>query len=857
MWAGLTDRVLARPWAALGLSLLVVGGLSAGLSRLTADTDVTKDLPQSLPAKQLYDRIGEMFPAKEVLVVAVEDPDLFTPQGARRLSALTRTLEEVDGVQSVLGPTNAKIIRGVPAGPGTDGGAGTGTMDVRAAADPLPKTPGDVQRWRDRLASMPGLVGSIVSRDWGAVAFVVFIKAGRREADVAGRVFAVAEDPAASQGYRLLVAGRPAAMYWAKRIMGRDMGMLSSAALGIVLLILLIAFRSVRGVALPLAVVIGAVLATLGLSGWLGQPLTHSTESLPILLIAIGVADGIHILKGYYTRARDASGPAAAVRATMADLNRPVVLTSLTTALGFLALNVSGVDSIMRLGLLTAFGVLVALGLSLVFIPATLALLPLPRSAQRQRPQGARFERLEDAGARYARWLVRRKGWVLAAIAAVVALAIYGGTLVRSEMSNLDNFRPGHPLHASTHLINDRFGGAIGLTLVVEGGHPDAIKDPALLQAMDDLAAYAAGLPHVGSVRSLTTFIKQMMKAVSDDDPKQFRIPKPKETFVDRWDEEVADPDGTRRVIHHADPFEVDGRAVVAQLLEAYLVGGKPGDFATMVTTDFSSSKIDLTLDSDRATVLDQVARSLRDYIAEHFQAPGSEAGASPQGQASTTQGGAKPAASKPVAPAASKPVAKVELTGMAELIRAVNAAVVKGQGWSIVTSLLLVWLVTALLFRSAVLGLFATIPLFFSLFLNFGVMGFTGIPLNLITMTTSSIAIGVGVDYAIHYVHRVQHERRAGLGFDEAIPAAMRDSGVAIAMNALTVAAGFSALTLSAYRGVAHMGLLIAVTMLTSAFGALTLLPIVFAWLKPRAFTGSHAGPHTDPSTGPKEVSS
>ncbi len=854
MWMGLTDRILARPWAALGLSLLVVGGLSAGLGRLTADTDVTKDLPQSLPAKQLYDRIGEMFPAKEVLVVAVEDPRLFSPEGARRLSALTRALEEVDGVQSVLGPTNAKIIRGVAAAKASDDAseeaseetsadAGTGTMDVRPAADPLPKTPEDVRRWRARLASMPGLVGSIVSRDWGAVAFIVFIKAGRREADVAGHVFAVAQDPAASQGYELLIAGRPAAMYWAKRIMGRDMGMLSSAALGIVLLILLLAFRSVRGVALPLTVVIGAVLATLGLSGWLGQPLTHSTESLPILLIAIGVADGIHILKGYYARARDAATPAQAVRATMADLNRPVVLTSLTTALGFLALNVSGVSSIMRLGLLTAFGVLVALGLSLVFIPATLALLPLPRSARRERPRGARFERLEDAGARYARWLVRRKGWVLVSIAAVVGLAIYGGTLVRSEMSNLDNFRPGHPLHASTHLINDRFGGAIGLTLVVEGGHPDAIKDPALLQAMDDLATYAAGLPHVGAVRSLTTFIKQMMKAVSDDDPKQFRIPKPQETFVDRWDEEVTAPDGTRRVVHHADPFQVDGRAVVAQLLEAYLVGGKPGDFATMVTTDFSASKIDLTLDSDRATVLDEVAGSLRRYIAAHFT-PLPAAGAR----------GDEAAPPAPVAGPEAKPAARVELTGMAELIRAVNAAVVRGQGWSIVTSLLLVWLVTALLFRSGILGLFATIPLFFSLFLNFGVMGFAGIPLNLITMTTSSIAIGVGVDYAIHYVHRVQYERQQGLSFEEAIPAAMRMSGVAIAMNALTVAAGFSALTLSAYRGVAHMGLLIAVTMLTSAFGALTLLPILFAWLKPRAF--SRATPHTGAPAGPEEVS-
>jgi predicted RND superfamily exporter protein len=101
-------------------------------------------------------------------------------------------------------------------------------------------------------------------------------------------------------------------------------------------------------------------------------------------------------------------------------------------------------------------------------------------------------------------------------------------------------------------------------------------------------------------------------------------------------------------------------------------------------------------------------------------------------------------------------------------------------------------------------------------------------------------VAVGVGIDYAIHFVHRYQHDRLAGKDFGEAVPSTMGASGVAIILNAVTVAAGFMALTFSEFRGVAQMGFLIALTMITSAFAALTILPVLFVWIRPRAFTKS-----------------
>ena len=126
-------------------------------------------------------------------------------------------------------------------------------------------------------------------------------------------------------------------------------------------------------------------------------------------------------------------------------------------------------------------------------------------------------------------------------------------------------------------------------------------------------------------------------------------------------------------------------------------------------------------------------------------------------------------------------------------------------------------------------------LPLFFAMFLNFAVMGWFGIYLNLMTMVTSSIAIGVGVDYAIHFYHRYRMKFTESHDYENATDRTMEEAGVAIFINALTVAAGFAILLFSEFKGISLMGLLITLTMVWTSFGALTILPTLFMILKPK----------------------
>ncbi len=787
MWIGLTEKVLKHPWATIISTLLFTACLGAGLKDIHADTDVTNDLPTNIPAKELYDRIDKIFPSKEMVVVGIKSDALYDAKGIERLRSLTRHVEDIPGVDSVLSPTNARIIT-----------ATDGLMQVKAAAEPMPSSPKEVEGFRQKLLSQPLYRGTIVTTDAKAFLLLVFVKSEAKESDVAKRLVELASDNKLNQGFKLHITGRPAATYWAKVLMGRDMGMLSGVAILVVLLILALTFRSFRGVLLPFSVVVFSVIATLGLMGWLKIPISHSTEVLPILLIAIGVADGIHIIKGFYASTRSGLQAFEAARSTMEDLNRPVILTSVTTAVSFMALNTSGIRSIMLLGMFTAFGVMVALLISLTFIPAMLSILPAPKYRPETKTRMVFAEQLAQG---WGSFLVARRKTVFAAIVLILAGAAVGAYFVPIEMSNLDNFKPDHPFRVDTQIVNENFAGASSLIIVVEGEKPDAIKDPVILHKMDKLENYLRTLPHVGAVQSITGFIKQMNKVLHGDKADQYRIPDIRE---EETSTEYVEQDG--KEVEKQISFHVPGKDLIAQYLQLYEMSAKPDDFANLVTYDYSTAKITVFIDTDKASLLGDLNKKVRSFISKNF-------------------GGTK-----------------AELTGMVELIRAVNEMVIGGQAWSIATSLLLVFILSSLLFRSVVLGLFSTMPLFFSLFLNFGVMGVRQIALNVMTMATSSVAVGVGIDYAIHFIHRYQTTRLQGMSYSDAVPASMKASGVAIIINAMTVAAGFSALMFSEFSGVAQMGFLIALTMVTSAFAALTILPVLFVTLRPKAFKGKEA---------------
>ena len=170
----------------------------------------------------------------------------------------------------------------------------------------------------------------------------------------------------------------------------------------------------------------------------------------------------------------------------------------------------------------------------------------------------------------------------------------------------------------------------------------------------------------------------------------------------------------------------------------------------------------------------------------------------------------------------------KIELTGMPSVYLRLNESLIKSQFSSLVIAILFVLIIVALMLRSFIKGVYSTIPIISTILILFGFMGYTGISLDVATVLVASIALGIGIDYSIHVISHFNHLINSTEELKLSIENIIMVSGNAIIINMISVAAGFLVLLFSQMVPLQSFGLLVALSMIGSGLGALTLLPVV-----------------------------
>jgi hypothetical protein len=762
-----TRFVVKYPLFVISITLLITLFLGYQLKYLKIETDISQALPKDLPAKRLYDEMSENFPSRDIIFIAIRSDSIYSPGILSLVSELTDTLFKLKGIQDVLSPVNADVIVGQEEG-----------IAVVPALSGEIDNPETIKTLRERLASSD-FAGSLVSRDEKAFGILVFLKSKVRVREVARNILEIIQKFKEKTGVEIYATGRPVLQHALAVGLLRDVHVFFSLAILVITLFLFLSFRSLRGVLLPFSVVILSVIWTMGFMALVGIKFSHSTEFMPVLLISIGIADGIHILHTYYQRAGEIREKKRLVLSTMETLNLPVILTSLTTAIAFLALGVAGFRSLQELGGMTAFGVIMAMFLSLYFIPAVLSLLSVPRVGAEKGHLGFLHRGLTKLGGA----LVTHKTIFVIFIALFLIFILSSYPRIKVENSTIENFKPENEIRKAYELMNKHFSGAEVLYAVVKSEREGGIKDPLLLKEMDSFKQYMLKEPMVGDVVSVSDLVKRLNRVLNNDREEYYRIPD---------------------TLEFIDGFPVSGKELIAQYLALYTLSTEPGRFESIVTDDFKRAKISIFLKEGRRSVIHRIDKRAREFIEKDF-----------------------------------RHADEVELTGVPEIYLVINDLVVKGQAKSIILSLFLVSIIVAIAFRSPVAGFYGIIPLLFAMLVNFGVMGWLGIYANLENMVTSNIAIGVGVDYMIHFIHRFKEKYKEMNGdVRAATEETMNTSGVAILINALAVALGFSTIMASSFRSVSQMGFLITLAMVSTCFAAITLLPVLLAIFKPEFLT-------------------
>ena len=802
----------------LGVSVLAWGQLR---SQLRFESDLDAMVPPDDPVIVYKEQVEDRFGMRDNIVVGVlnDNPDengVFNPRTLAIVKELSEQIALLPGIKAVRDEDVSSVAT-------MDNITGTADgMAVDPFMETVPDTPEALAALRHNLFRNEMYVDWLVSRDGtGLLIMAKLESAVDNAAGLVQRAEAYDAIEAMVQAQRdagvpeqLYVAGRGAMETTVGRYARQDMATFLPLVLGVVLVTLYLTYRSLRGVLLPFAVVVGSVIWTLGLMGSLGFPLYFISTMMPVVLMAIGVADGIHILSRYYDEILehpDTDGPTAVV-ATMSEMWRPVALTSLTTAAGFLSFLTAQLPPQRDFGLFAAVGVLVAMVLSLTLLPAVLAMLPVKVSRGLAR-QMSRSGNLAATGwaARGLSWLgrsvARRPLLVWAPSVVVVLVCLVGTQRIVVNTSAIRIFPASSSIRVAEGVLRQKFQGTVPLYVVIEGHEADRLKDPVLLQQLDRMQAAAEQNPIVGGSVSIAEFVKRMNRVMNEDRPEMEVIP--------------------------------TSRDLIAQYLLLYSFSGDPDDFDEVVDYDYQYANVAFYLREDSSQEIVRVVRQVQDYALAEF------------GRAEQAGGGG----GEPLLLRVGRWLLdltpthtgwetdhgfRIGFAGGAYFTYHLSELVISGQVSSLLVSLGAVFVLTAFMFRSVVAGLINVIPIGIVIIFSFGVMGLLGLELEVGKALTSSMVIGIGIDYTIHFLNKYRLKVRSGLRQPTAITeATMATSGKAIFFNAVVVIGGFAVFLSSNFQSNFYLGAMLVLNMSACLLVSMTVLPALLNTFKPRFVYG------------------
>jgi predicted RND superfamily exporter protein/outer membrane lipoprotein-sorting protein len=547
----------------VALTTLLLASQTRELSIVVDPDDI---LPQSHPLISTTNRIEALFGNRFTVVIGVHanNGTVYEAGVAERVRAITDDVLKLPGV--VRANVNSIAARKAKSITGNDEG-----MVVKPL---LGSGPQAAEALQSALTLNPVYTDLLVSRD-GRTAQVVaeFKKIPGGFAAIESQVREVVKRHA-DPSVQIDVGGTPVFLALLEKFSQR-MSFLFPLAVLIIGLIHYEAFRTVQALVLPLVTALLAVVWALGMLGLARQPFDTFNAATPILILAIAAGHAVQILKRFYEEyaALEASEPEMSPRerskaAVVRSLTRvgPVMVAAGGVAIaGFASLVVFEIKSIQVFGLFTAAGIASALVLELTLIPALRASLPAPgrRELDRER-MPTLWSRLTERAFQLS---TTRPRAVFAVAAAVAVAAVAGASQVRVDNSQKGYFYGSVPAKVEDARLNERMGGTNSLYVLVKGREDDALKQPAVLKAMQALQEKLAADPMVGKTLSLADFVRRMHRAMNGDDPSFDAIP--------------------------------DSADLIAQYLFLYSTSGDPSDFDSYVDTNYRNGLITVFVRTD------------------------------------------------------------------------------------------------------------------------------------------------------------------------------------------------------------------------------------------------------------------
>ncbi len=523
-----------------------------------------------------------------------------------------------------------------------------------------------------------------------------------------------------------------------------DLVYFSIAVIGVMALVLLVIFRSLRFMLMPLGISLIVALSTTAIVAMLGWNISVISSNFFSLLLVLTLAVVIHLIVRYRELYSTHTNSKEVLVQTLQQMAKPCAYTSLTTLIAFISLMVSGIRPVID------FGYIMAIGVSLAFILGFVLFAVMQQLLPRMAPSQVTTTSITSPFARF----TDHSGTIVVLLSVAFALiTTFGITKISVENKFIDYFTNTTEIYQGLSLIDDELGGTIDIEIIFNDIGTDYFYDSFIREDIAKVHGYLENRAELGKVLSIDTLMQLLTQANDGTKLSGFFLNIAKNSIEGEAKTQIYDP-----YINE----ERGELRIIARVKENY--------------PELNRQELLQSIEADIVAL---------GFSQESFR-----------------------------------------ISGMMVLYNNMLRSLFDSQIQTIGAVFLLIWLMFVIVFRSLKLATIAIIPNILPALGIIGIMGLLGISLDLMTITIASIAIGIGVDNAIHYITRYTTELERGKSAKESMYLSHASIGVAMFYTALTVIIGFMVLTFSNFVPSIYFGIFTSIAMLSAILLNLTLLP-------------------------------
>ena len=812
----LIELILRKPIITLTLVLAIVAGFSPFLTYINIDASPDSLLLESDPDLKYYREIHREYGSDEYIVIGFQpNNDLFDQSTIVFIDELTKELGDLNTIEAVTSVSNVPLLQQ------NSKEEKQGFTDFIVLTDEFT----DINAARKEFATSPLYASNLVSSDLDSTAIVVDILSNKtldalqeekyilldklnvdsnneklnseldqindlllierintnqRYHDSLSQIREILEQYT-DQGIFYL-AGAPLIANDIRYFIQNDIRIFGLSILAVMLIVLFIFFRSISWVALSLICAFLNVLLVSGLIGIFELQLTIISSNFVALLIIFSITLSIHVIIRYQeVAANNPDNKDENLKYAVKQIATPCIYMVATSAIAFISLIVSDIQPVIYFGLIMVMGLLCAFFLTFTVLPSLIKLTnPKVSSFKHDKPSEFLNNLLKA--------IMSHKPLATGAIALMIVFSIIGIKNITVENRFIDYFQASTDIHKGLVFVDEELGGTVPLELVLEAPPVEANDEEYFDEEFADYFAneeegfteisYWYNRRGINKIEAIHRYLEEQ-----DQIGKVLSLASTRQVISQIIDgDEVED-------FHLAIAHKNVSEQIKDVLISPY------------VSTEGNQARILARIkDSDHTLVRNDLLNKIINDVNGNFISEGET----------------------------------LRLSGISVLYNNVLQSLFKSQILTLGTVFICILVMLIILFKNISLAIIGTLPNVFTALFILGSMGIIGIPLDIMTITIAAITIGIGVDYAIHYIHRFKKEMALGNSYENAINTVQTTVGKALYYTSITITLGFIILVSSNFVPSIYFGLFTSIAMIISLLATFTIIPLLLNLLKP-----------------------